>query len=63
MNNYQPKVTKSMRAVEDDLALGNCCETDCGISIIVDKDDVAQGRKQRCIACLMRLKMRQELNK
>lgn len=52
-----------MRAVDTSLDLSACCEPDCGISIVVDKDNIVQGRQQRCTACLMRLKLRQELNK
>jgi hypothetical protein len=63
MNKMEAKITRSMEAIDANLDLSNCCEPDCGISIVVDKDDIAQGRKQRCTACLMRLKLRQELNK
>ena len=62
MNNYEPKVTKRLEAVDTTLTMSICCESSRGITIMVDKDDLAQGRKQRCTACLMRLKVRQGIN-
>lgn len=56
--NMQTRVTKSMEAVNNNLVADVCCEPDCGITLLVDKDEKAQGRKQRCTACTMRMKLR-----
>jgi hypothetical protein len=50
------KVTKSTFEIDKTLAMGTCCEPDCGMSILVDKSDQEGGRQVRCTACLMRVK-------
>jgi hypothetical protein len=57
MNTSYTKSTKTMRAVGDTLTLGECSEPDCRMSILVEKHDVAHGRKTRCVACLMKAKL------
>ena len=54
--NTNTKVTKSTLEVDKTLAMGTCCEPDCGMSILVDKSDKDSGRQVRCTACLMRVK-------
>lgn len=54
---YQPKSTKKMQAVDCNLVQDSCSEKECGMTILVDKEDKAAGRKSRCMACLMRAKM------
>lgn len=60
--NPELKITARMEALNATLDTDICCETDCGVTILVDKNDKKQGRQQRCTACLMRLKMCQSIN-
>lgn len=60
---YSTKSTKSMKAVAADLTVGECCETDCKMTIIMEKNEVAQGRKVRCTACTMKNKIRTAISK
>ncbi len=53
----ETRVTKTNMEVEQNLVLDTCSEPDCGISIMVERDDKVAGRKFRCTACLMRTKM------
>jgi hypothetical protein len=50
----QIRVTRKMRAVDANLIEVNCCEAQCGMSILVDKSEYEQSRKIRCVACTMR---------
>jgi hypothetical protein len=52
-----PRVTKTEMAAVNDLAEDTCSEPGCGITIMVEKDFKLQGRKSRCISCLMRDKV------
>lgn len=52
------KVTKQMKTVTNDLVMDTCAEPDCGMTIMVEKSDKEHHRKSRCVACLMRTKMR-----
>jgi len=64
MNKHQPLVTKRMEAVNENMVMDTCSEPKCGVTIWVDKDLKAQGRKSRCTSCLIREKIaRGELNK
>jgi hypothetical protein len=56
--NYESKVTKRMQAFESDLTIDVCSEQDCTATFLVEKAEKVAGRKQRCIACLMRIKLR-----
>lgn len=58
MNDYTTRSTKSMKAVAADFVMGECCEPDCKMSLILEKNDLAHGRKVRCTACLMKSKLR-----
>lgn len=53
----ETRSTKSTLEAAKDLALDECSEPDCGITIMVDKADKEAGRKFRCTACLMRMKL------
>jgi hypothetical protein len=53
---YKTNSTKSMKAVCANMELAHCCEPDCQMSIMVDKEDLAEGRALRCVACTMRKK-------
>lgn len=57
--NMEPntKPTRTMKAVECDMVLSECSESDCKMSITVDKDDLNKGRKNRCLACIMASKL------
>ena len=55
--NYESKVTKKLKAVDANLTVTVCCETDCATTILVDKDEKAAGRQTRCVACTMRMKI------
>lgn len=55
--NYESKVTKKMRAVDPNLTVAACCESDCQTTILVDKDEKGAGRATRCVACTMRMKL------
>ena len=55
--NPQTRVTRKLRAIESDLVQDTCSEPACGMTILVEKDDKAKGRKSRCTACLMRAKI------
>jgi len=55
--NRMTKSTKTMKAVESNVTITECCEPKCGMTILVEKDEVAQGRKTRCMACVMQSKM------
>lgn len=56
--NHSTKSTKTMRAVEADMTLTECCEPDCKIPLMLEKSEMAQGRKNRCLACTMKFKIR-----
>lgn len=61
--NYEPKITKQMEAVNENLTVDICGEADCGISVVVEKEHKASGRQTRCVSCLMRTKIRTAMNK
>lgn len=54
---YKTRATKSEMEAVANLAEDTCSEPSCGMTILVDKEDKAAGRKSRCMACLMRTKM------
>lgn len=54
---YNTKSTKTMKAVQADVTISECCETDCKMTVLVEKSELAQGRKIRCTACMMKAKM------
>ena len=51
---YEAKETVKDIKIDLSMTMDNCCEKDCGIPILVDKDLKDQGRKSRCTACMMR---------
>lgn len=53
----QERVTKTDLESVSNLVEDHCVEPNCGMTILVDKDLKQQGRKSRCTACLMRLKL------
>lgn len=53
----QPKITMKDCEIDANLALDVCCEPDCHIPVMVDKDMKEQGRQVRCISCLMKFKL------
>lgn len=55
--NIQTRVTKKMRAFDSNLVEDVCSEPSCQMTILVEADDKAKGRKSRCMACLMRAKV------
>jgi len=57
---YEPKVTRKDIEIDRSMVLDECCEKDCNIPVMVEKDLKDQGRKTRCMACLMRFKMNQK---
>ncbi len=61
--NINTKSTKTMRAVSSDLTIAECCEKDCQMTMLVEKSEVAQGRKNRCTACVMKSKIRNAISK
>ena len=56
--NRETKVTKTDLEIDNSMVLDTCCESGCGISVMVEKDMKEAGRKTRCTACLMRLKLK-----
>lgn len=56
----QPKVTRRDFEMDASLALDVCCEPDCHITVMVERDMKEQGRKVRCIACMMKFKLQNE---
>ena len=61
--NRMNRSTKTMKAVEANMILTECCESDCRMTIMAEKDEVAQGRKTRCMACMMKFKMNKVTSK
>jgi hypothetical protein len=56
--NIQNHVTRrEMPAMDLHLVEDTCAETSCGITIMVDKDLKEQGRKSRCMPCILRDKI------
>jgi hypothetical protein len=53
-----PKLTTPNHAMDDSVVLDACCEPDCRIPILVDKEDKESHRQNRCMACVMRAKLR-----
>jgi hypothetical protein len=56
---YEPKATVKDIKIDPTMAMDTC--SDCDIPVLVDKDLKDNGRKSRCTACLMRLKIKQAL--
>jgi hypothetical protein len=57
-------VTRRIKRVDvEDLVLDRCCETDCFVTIMVEKNEKDSGRQNRCTACMMRNKLRGTLSK
>jgi hypothetical protein len=51
---FKQRATRpDMQALTED----QCAEIGCGMTILVDKEDKEQGRRSRCVACLMRNKL------
>lgn len=61
MSSFNPKSTKAMKAVNESMVMDVCAEKNCGITIYVDKEDKDNHRKNRCMACIMRSKLRGKL--
>lgn len=55
--NYETKVTRKLKAVNPNLTVATCCESDCQTTILIDKDEGDTGRATRCVACAMRMKL------
>lgn len=54
---YKQRATRSdMRAITN-LVEDTCSEKGCEMSILVDREDKEQGRRSRCVSCLMRNKI------
>lgn len=56
-SSMQRAVTQSTMKAVTNLVESTCSEASCGMTILVDREDMSQGRKERCVACLMRAKM------
>ena len=56
---YEPKATVKDIKIDQTVAMDAC--SDCSIPVLVDKDLKENGRKSRCTACLMRLKIKKAL--
>jgi hypothetical protein len=56
-SSQQRAVTQSTMKAVTNLVETQCSEASCGMTILVDREDLASGRKERCVACLMRAKM------
>ena len=55
----QPKITlKDSDLDVSNMAMDVCCEKDCNIPVMVDKDMKEKGRQTRCTSCFMRFKIR-----
>lgn len=57
ISNKMNRSTKTMKAVEANMTLTECCEVDCRMTIMVEKEEMNQGRKTRCMACVMKAKL------
>lgn len=54
----QNRVTRrDMPAMDASMVEDNCSDATCGMTILVDKDLKEQGRKSRCMSCILREKM------
>lgn len=54
---YKSRATvTSMRAITN-LVEDTCSEANCGMTILVDKQDKENGRRSQCMSCLMRNKI------
>lgn len=60
---YEPKVTRKDIEIDRSMILDKCCEKDCGIPVMVEKDLKDQGRQTRCMACHMRFKLRKAMQR
>lgn len=58
MNHDIHATRRDLRAVLADVVEDTCSESDCKMTILVDKNDKALGRKSRCMSCLVREKVR-----
>lgn len=54
---YKRAVTRSDMESFANLVEDTCADPLCGMTIMVDKDMKEQGRKSRCMSCIMRTKM------
>lgn len=50
------RVTKTEMEAMSNMAEDTCAEPTCGMTIWVDKDLKEQGRKSKCMPCLVRAK-------
>lgn len=58
MNHDIHATRRDLRAVLSDVVEDVCSEPDCKMTILVERDHKAQGRKARCMSCLVREKVR-----
>jgi hypothetical protein len=58
-SDFRQKVTRTDVESVANLAEDICAEPSCGMSIWVDKDLKAQGRKSKCMPCLVLAKFPQ----
>lgn len=52
---FDPKVTLTDIQINPVMMLDKCCEKDCGIPVLIDKNH--KNEKVRCTACTMRAKI------
>lgn len=50
--------TRNDFEIDGNLIMDTCCEPNCKIPVLVDKDMKESNRQVRCTACFMRFKMR-----
>lgn len=60
MKDFYTRPTKTFRAVDANMVLTECCESDCRIPIMVEKDE--QKDENRCTSCLMKHRLKAGLN-
>ncbi len=56
MRTFETKSTKTFKAVDANLTITECAEPTCQVTMLVEKDEIAMGRKHRCIACVTKSK-------
>lgn len=54
---FKNRVTRSDLHAVSNLVEDTCSEPGCAMTILVDRDLKEQGRKSRCMACIMRNKI------
>lgn len=50
-------VTRTDLRAFPNLVEDTCSDPNCGMTILVEQDHKQQGRKSRCMSCIMRAKM------